>query len=70
MDLLSSGEVALMMGQVPCEFQADWATFISQPVALDVICHIYTHLYCFLRDGGRDLQSSGKASPYHGEGPL
>ena len=40
-DLLSSGDDALMMGQVPCEFQADWPTFIFQPVAPDVIWHIY-----------------------------
>ena len=28
MDLLSSGEIAFIMGQVPCEFQADWTRFI------------------------------------------
>ena len=59
MDLLSSGDVALMMGQVPCEFQGDQPTFIFQLVAPDVIWHIYSHLYCSLRDGGRDLLSSG-----------
>ena len=41
MDLLSSGDIALMMGQVTCEFRADRPTFIFQPVAPDVIWHIY-----------------------------
>ena len=36
------------------------------PAALDVIWHNYSHLYCSLRDGGRDLPSSGD----HGAGPL
>ena len=31
------------------------------PVAPDVIWHIYLHLYCSSRDGGRDLLSSGEA---------
>ena len=60
MDLLSSGDVALMMGQVPCEFWGDWPTFIFQLVALDVIWYIFLHLYCSSRDGGRDLPSSGR----------
>ena len=38
-----------------------------QPVALDVIWHIYSHLYCSLRDGGRDLPSSGEAAPTMGK---
>ena len=58
-DLPSSGEAAPTMGKVPCEFQADWPNFIFQPVAPDMIWHIYSHLYCFLRDGGRDLPSLG-----------
>ena len=62
-DLPSSGEVSPTMGQVPCEFWADWANFFFQPVAPDVIWHIYSHLYCFSRDGGRNLPSSGKAAP-------
>ena len=62
MDLLSSGKVALMMGQVPCEFRADWPNFIFQLVAPDVIWHIYSHLYCSLRDGGKALPSSGEAA--------
>ena len=28
-ELLSSGEAALTMGQVPCEFWADWPKFSS-----------------------------------------
>ena len=51
------------MGQVPCEFQVDWLNFIFQPVAPDVICHIYLHLCCSSRDSGRDLLSSGLAAP-------
>ena len=58
MDLLSSGDVAPNMGQVPCEFQADQPAFIFQPAAPDVIWHIYSHLYCSLREGGRNLPSS------------
>ena len=63
MDLLSSGDVTLMMGQVPYEFWGDRSTFIFQLVTPDVIWHIYLHLYCSSRDGGRDLPSSGKAAP-------
>ena len=63
-NLLSSGEAAPTIGQVPCEFWADQPTFIFQSVAPDVIWHIYSHLYCSSRDGGRDLLSSG-GRPYH-----
>ena len=70
MDLLSSGEVALMVGQVPFEFLADQPTFIFQPVAPDVIWHIYSHLYCSSRDGGMDLSSSGEAAPTMGKVPC
>ena len=61
-DLLSSGDVALTMGQVPCEFQSDQPNFIFQLAAPDVIWHIYSHLYCSSRDGDRDLPSSGKVA--------
>ena len=54
------------MGQVPCEFQADRPNFIFQPVALDMNWHIYLHLYCCSKDGGRDLPSSGEAAPTMG----
>ena len=67
MDLLSSGDVALMMGQVPSEFQGDWPTFIFQLVAPYMIWHIYSHLYCSLREDGRDLPSSGEAAPTMGK---
>ena len=79
MDLLSSGDVTLMMGQVPCEFSADQPTFIFQLVAPDVIWHIYSHLYCSSRDGGRhlaplsggrDLLSLGEAAPTMGKVPC
>ena len=32
-----------------------------------MIWHIYLHLYCSLRDGGRDLPSSGEAAPTMGK---
>ena len=40
------------------------------PVAPDVIWHIYSHLYCSSRDGGRDLPSSGEAAPTMGKVPC
>ena len=58
------------MGQVPCEFRADRQTFIFQPVTPDMIWHIYSHLYCSLRDSGRDLMSSGRAAPTMGKVPC
>ena len=70
MDLLSSGDVAFTMGQVSCEFQSDRPTFIFQLAAPDVIWHIYLHLYCCSRDGGRDLLSSGEAVPTMGKVPC
>ena len=66
----SSGDIALMMGQVPCEFWGDQPNFTFQPVALDVIWHIYSHLYCSWRDGGRDLPSAGEAAPTMGKVPC
>ena len=41
MDLLSSGDDALTILQVLCEFQGDQPTFIFQPAAPDMIWHIY-----------------------------
>ena len=70
MDLLSSGDVALTVGQVPCEFWGDWPTFIFQPAAPDVIWHIYLHLYCSLRDGGRNLPSSRETPLTMGKVPC
>ena len=70
MDLLSSGDVAFMMVQVPCDFRPDRWTFIFQPVAPDVIWHIYSHLYGSSRDGARDLPSSGEAAPTMGQVPC
>ena len=40
------------------------------PAALDVIWHIYSHLYCSSRDGGRDLPSSREAAPTMGKVPC
>ena len=40
------------------------------PAALDVIWHIYSHLYSSSRDGGRDLPSSGEAAPTMGQVTL
>ena len=58
-DLLSSGEAAPTMGQVPCEFWADWPTFIFQPAAPDVIGHIYSGQHCLKAVLGMDLLSLG-----------
>ena len=58
MDLPSSGDVALTMGQVPCEFQADCKTFIFELAAPDVIWHIYSMQCCFKGVEGLDLLSS------------
>ena len=55
MDLLSSGDVALSMGQVLCEFGGDWPTFIFQPVAPEMIWHIYSSQHCFKGVLGMDL---------------
>ena len=70
MDLLSSGDIAPNIGQVPCEFWADWPTFIFQPAAPDIIWHIYLYLYCSLRDGGKDLPSSGRQTLPWGRSPV
>ena len=40
------------------------------PVAPDVIWHNYLHLYCSLKDSGRDLLSSGEAAPSIGKVPC
>ena len=52
-DLPSSRKVVLGQGQVPCEFWADWPTFIFQPVAPDVIWHIYSGHASWNRSHGR-----------------
>ena len=58
-ELPSSGDVTLTMGQVPCEFRADRPNFIFQPVAPDMIWHIYSWQHCFKGILGMDLLSSG-----------
>ena len=40
------------------------------PAAPDVIWHIYSHLYCSSRDGGRELMSSGEAALTMGQVPC
>ena len=50
-------------GAGPRSVSSRLADFIFQLVAPDVIWHIYLHLYCSFRDGGRDLPSSGEAAP-------
>ena len=70
MDLLSSGDVAPNMGQVPCEFWADQPNFIFQSAASDVIWHIYSHLCCSSRDSGRDLPSSRQEALTMGKVPC
>ena len=47
------------MRKVPCEFQADWTNFIFQPVAPDMIWHIYSGQHYFKGALGMDLLSSG-----------
>ena len=69
-DLLSSGDVALTMGQVPCGFQGDRPTFIFQPVAPDMIWHIYSGQHCFKGVLGMDLLSSGDVAPNMGQVPC
>ena len=59
MDLPSSGDDALIVGQVPCEFRTDQPNFIFQPVAPDMIWHIYSLQYNFKGVLGMDLPSSG-----------
>ena len=60
MDLLSSGDVALTMGQVLCEFRADWPIFIFHLAAPDMISHIYSGQCCLMGDGAIHLLSSGE----------
>ena len=70
MDLLSSGDVALTMGQVPCEFWGDQPNLIFQPAAPDMIWHIYSGQYCFKGVLGMDLLSSGDVAPNMGQVPC
>ena len=70
MDLLSSRDDALMMGQVPCEFRGDQPTFIFQLAAPDMIWHIYSGQYCFKGVLGMDLLSSGDDALTMGQIPC
>ena len=69
-DLPSSWEAAPTMGQVPCEFWADRPNFIFQPVAPDMIWHIYSGQCCFKGVLGMDLVSSGDDAPTMGQVPC
>ena len=69
-DLPSLREVAPTMGQVPCEFWADWPNFIFQLVAPDVIWHIYSGQCCFTGNGDIHLPSSGEVLLGLGKGPC
>ena len=63
MDLLSSGNVALTLVQVPCEFWGDRPNFIFPPAAPYMIWHIYSGQCCFKAVLGMDLLSSGDVAP-------
>ena len=69
-DLPSSGKVVLGQGQVPCEFRADPPNFIFQPVAPDMIWHIYSGQCCFKGVLGMDLLSSGDVALMMGQIPC
>ena len=58
------------MGQVPCEFQADWPNFIFQPAAPGVIWHIYSGQHIFKGVLGMDLLSSGDDALMMGQVPF
>ena len=70
MDLPSSADVALTIGQVPCEFRGDWPTFIFQSGAPDMIWHVYSGQCCFTGDGAIHVLSSGDVLLYVGRSPV
>ena len=69
-DLPFSAEAVPTMGQVPCEFQADWKTFIFQPAVPDMIWHINSGNHCFKGALGMDLLSSGNVALSMGQVPC
>ena len=69
-DLLSLGEAAPTMGQVPCEFRADRPNFIFQPAAPDVIWHIYSGQCCSKGIEVMDLPYSGNIPLNMGQVPY
>ena len=69
-DLTSSGKVVLGQGQVNCELRADQPNFIFQPVAPDMIWHIYSGQHCFKGVLGMDLLSSGDVALMMGQVPC
>ena len=64
------GRQLLPWDRSPVSFEQIGQIFILQPVAPDMIWHIYLHLYCCSKDGGRDLPSSGEAAPTMGQVPC
>ena len=69
-DLPSSGKVVLGQGQVSCEFQAYRPNFIFQPVAPDIIWHIYSG-QCYLKQVlGMDLLFLGDVALMMGRSPV
>ena len=64
------GRQPLPWDRYPVSFGADRPTFIFQPAAPDVIWHIYLHLYCSSKYGGRDLPSSGEEAHTMGKVPC
>ena len=58
------------MGQVPCEFRADRPNFTFQPVAPDMIWHIYSGQCCFKGVLIMDLLSSGNVAIMMGQVPC
>ena len=69
-DLLSSGKAAPTMGKVTCEFRAHQPNFIFQPVAPDMIWHIYSGQRCFKGALGMDLLSSRDDALMMGQVPC
>ena len=59
-------------GRFPVSFKemSQPSFFSRQLLTCDVICHIYLHLHCSLRDSGRELPSSIKAVPNMGQVPC
>ena len=53
-----------------CKFQADQPNFIFQPVAPDMIWHIYSGQCCFKGVLGMDLLSSGNVALMMGQVPC
>ena len=62
--------MVLGQGQVPYEFGADQQNYIFQPVASDMIWHIYSGQCCFKGVLGMDLLDSGDVVLMMGQVPC